>query len=124
MSNISIKIDTKTQDYVPLNGQIANSNQLECQIYQLLLTPRTRWLYAPTDQYGSDLYTILNQRQRVTKTQILEIVTRALQPITSTGEFTITNLSVPILTLGTINIKIEGVDSSGNQIHFDVDALV
>lgn len=124
MSNISITLNPKTRDYVPLNGQIQNSNQLECQIYQLLMTPQTKWLYAPNAQYGSFLSTLLNQRQTITKNKIIELVTTALLPITSTGEFTLSSLTVPVFTLGTVLISIEGVDSSGNPVLFSIDPLI
>lgn len=124
MSNISITIDTVTKDYIPLNGQIQNSNQLEAQIYQLIQTPKTKWLYAPDSNYGSDFYTLLNQRQRLSKSQILQLVTSALDPLTSTGELTLTSLTVPVLTLGTVNIDIEGVDSSGEKVKFTINPLI
>lgn len=123
LTKTSIKVDSTTGDYEDLNGQIANNNSLYTRIYQLLRTPVASWLYAPTKTYGSQFGSILNTRQRPTPNQLAQFVASALKPLTSTGDFTITSLKIPVYTLGTVILDIEGYDGQGNSIKYNINPL-
>lgn len=124
LSNSSIIIDSITQDYVQLNGQIANGNSLECRIYQLLRTPVTQWLYAPTATYGSQFNSLKNSRQRLNKTQVAQFIINALEPLTASGDLIITSILIPVLTIGTVTVEILGIDNQGNSIKYVVNPLI
>jgi len=121
--NTSILIDTTTQDYINVNGQIGNGNNLQCRIYQLLATPQNQWLYAPTKNYGSQLANIAATRQKFSKNQVVQFVQDALTPLTSTGDLIINSIQIPIFTLGALIINILATDNQGQDIKFTVNPL-
>ncbi len=124
MSFSSIQIDTVAKDYVNSSGQIANTNSLQCRIYQLLKTRRSQWLYAPTHSYGSELETLLGKRGRANKTQLTQIILSALEPLTINGDLKITNISIPTITLASSSIDIYGIDAEGQGVHFSLPPLI
>ena len=124
MSFPSIQIDTISKDYINLNGQIANTNSLQCRIYQLLETKRSQWLYAPDQSYGSELKTLLGKRGRVNKTQLTQMILSALEPLTINGDLVITNISIPTITVASSVIDIYGIDAEGQPIHFALPPLI
>ncbi|MFN8770050.1 MAG: hypothetical protein ACK5Z5_02695 [Neisseriaceae bacterium] len=122
--NTSIYLDPKTQDYVNLNGQIANRNQILTEIYLRLAMPQKKYMYAKDNSTGSLLYTLANQRGSVNKTQLAQIVANALKPMVEQGKIIIKEIKIPRLVLGNITIEINGTDTSGEQIHFILDKVI
>lgn len=124
MSFVSIQIDTTTQDYVNLNGQIANTNSLQCRMYQLLKTQRSKWLYAPTAAYGSELSSLEGRRGIVNKTQLTQIILSGLESLTVSKDLVITNIEIPTITFGSASINIYGIDNEGQGVHFVLPPLL
>ena len=57
--NTSIYLDPDTQDYVNLNGQIENKNQVVTEIYLRLTIPQKKYMYAKDPTIGSLLYSLV-----------------------------------------------------------------
>jgi phage gp46-like protein len=113
--NTSIYLDPVTCDYVNLNGQIANRNQILTEIYLRLAIPQKKYMYAKDNTTGSLLYTLANQRGVVNKTQLAQIVANALKPMVEQGKIVIKEIKIPRLVLSNITIEINGTDTSGEQ---------
>lgn len=79
------QIDPSTGDYVMQNGAPVESDSLIYPAYYRLKTPRTKWLYAPDTNYGSDYWTV-NKRFNPNDTNPLVNMTEvALQPMIDDG---------------------------------------
>lgn len=123
-NNTSIYLDPQTQDYVNLNGQIANKNQALTEIYLRLMIPQQKYLYAKGAEVGSQLYKLSNQRGTVNKTQLAQIIAEALKPMLEQGRLSIQEIKIPHLVLGNISLEINCTDSSGEQIHFALNTVI
>jgi phage gp46-like protein len=78
---MSWRINPKTGDYVMVNGAPVDDPSLIYPAYYRVKAERTRWLYAPDTNWGSDLYTV---KKRFTSNEVnplTNIVKRALQPM-------------------------------------------
>lgn len=82
---MSWEINPHTGDYVMTNGAPIDSASLRYPAYYRLKIPRTRWMYAPDDKYGSDLYTLQKRFSSNDVTPATAIAKRALQPIVDDG---------------------------------------
>ena len=123
--NSSIYLDPKTQDYVNLNGQIENRNQILTEIYLRLTIPKRKYLYAKNDpDCGSLLYTIKNARGTINKTQVAQLVADALKPLVEQGKIKIKDIRVPFLVLGSFTVEVDCTDNSGEQIHFVLNPVI
>lgn len=77
----SWKIDPKNGDYVMSQGKPISTEDLGNPAYYRIKIGRKRWLYAPDDNYGSDLATL----KKKTGNAALGMVGKALQPIVDDG---------------------------------------
>ncbi|MBP9741918.1 MAG: hypothetical protein KBD37_01020 [Burkholderiales bacterium] len=122
--NTSIYLDPATQDYVNLNGQIENKNQVVTEIYLRLTIPQKQYMYTKDPTIGSLLYKLQNQRGAINKTQLAQIVADALKPMVEQRKITIQEIKIPRLVLGNISIEVNCTDVSGEQIHFILNAVI
>lgn len=122
--NTSIYLDPDTQDYVNLNGQIENKNQVVTEIYLRVTIPQKKYMYAKDPTIGSLLYSLSNQRGTINKTQLAQIVANSLKPMVEQRKITIQEIRIPRLVLGNISIEINCTDTSGEQIHFVLNAVI
>lgn len=122
--NTSIYLNPETKDYVNLNGQIENKNQVLTEIYLRLTIPQKKYIYAKDPTIGSLLYSLSNQRGTVNKTQLSQTVANALKPMVEQRKITIQTIKIPRLVLGNISIEINCTDTSGEQINFRLEAII
>jgi phage gp46-like protein len=85
---MSWRINPKTGDYVMTNGAPVDDPSLIYPAYYRIMTKRTRWLYAPDDSFGSDLYTIKKRFNPGDVSPLANIVDAALQPMIDDGRAT------------------------------------
>ena len=81
-------------------------------------------MYAKDPTIGSLLYSLSNQRGTINKTQLAQIVANALKPMVEQRKITIQEIKIPRLVLGNISIEINCTDTSGEQIHFVLNAVI
>jgi phage gp46-like protein len=107
---MSWQIDPSTGDYIMTNGAPVDDPSLEYPAYYRLKIPRTQWMYAPDNKYGSDFYKI--QRNMTTKPQtaLENIASRALQPIVDSGRAT------------SATVDVTGVARSGVSLQVDIES--
>lgn len=122
--NTSIYLDPKTQDYINLNGQIENKNQVVTEIYLRLTIPQKKYMYAKDSTIGSLLYKLENQRSSVNKTQLAQIVANSLKPMVEQKKIVIQEIKIPRFVLGNVSIEVNCTDTSGEQIHFVLDTVI
>lgn len=122
--NTTIYIDPNTKDYVNLNGQIENKNQVITEIYLRLVIPQKKYMYSKDSTIGSMLYTLSDKRGVVNKTQLAQIVADALKPMVEQRKITAPEIKIPRFVLGNISIEVNCVDVSGEDIHFVLNAVI
>jgi len=75
------KINPATGDYVIESGKPVETNELTIPAYIRLKVKRKGWMYAPDDNYGSDLHTLTRKQTNRTPSAIENLAARALAPI-------------------------------------------
>lgn len=81
-----INLDPQTGDYVLVGGQPQRTDSLTVPAYYRLKTKRTKWLYAPTDRFGSDFYKLKkNLSSDSDVSRVEDIAARALAPMVEDG---------------------------------------
>jgi phage gp46-like protein len=78
---MSWQVDPKTGDYLMTNGSPIDDPSLIYPAYYRIKVSRTRWMYAPNDRFGSDLYTVKKRFTVNDMNPVNNLVSRALQPI-------------------------------------------
>lgn len=107
-------LDPKTGDYVLIGGSPEQTNSLQIPAYIRLKTPRTRWLYAPDERYGSDFYT-LQKRQTTRDSSLVETVAaNALQPIVDDGRAQTIEVETTVLARNAIGLQTEILTADGS----------
>lgn len=83
--NESWKLDPATKDYEQEGGSPVIDRSLRMPAYFRIMTPRTRWLYAPNTRYGSDFWAHRAKQSSTEPSQVEGIADRALRPIIEDG---------------------------------------
>lgn len=122
--NTNIYLDPETKDYVNLNGQIENRNQILSEIYLRLTIPQKKYLYAKDPTLGSQLYNLDKERGTINKTQLAQIIANALKPMVEQRKITIQEIKIPRLVLNHVSIEVYCLDSSGEEVHFTLNAVI
>lgn len=82
----SWRINHSNGDYIMEAGAPVSSDSLTIPAYYRLMVRRTRWLYAPNTQYGSEFYTARNKQSgKRDPRRLIDIAERALQPLVDDG---------------------------------------
>ncbi len=79
------KINPETGDYIIANGAPEQTNSLTIPAYMRLKVQRSRWMYAPNNEYGSDFYTVKKRPSENGNQRLEDIASRALQPLVDDG---------------------------------------
>jgi len=116
-------VDPITGDYVMSGGSPVQSNSLVLPAYYRLKTKRTKWLYAPDNEYGSDYYTVLKRPASNSNTKLENIGAVALQPLVDDGRAKSVELTVTQNTRGGTELKTAIVDASGEIQTFVFNGL-
>lgn len=108
--NESWLIDPVTRDYVlDSNGNPTIDKTLKTPAYIRVKTPRTKWLYAPDEKYGSDLYLIKKNLTNGDNTAVINAEERALEPLIDQGR--------------AVSIIAENVSQGRNYIQTKIEIL-
>ena len=113
-------INPGTGDYVIENGDTVQDFTLLYPAYVRMKTQRKKWLYAPDDTYGSDLYKV-KKRGNNTPRLLESITTKTLQPLIDDGRATeIAVFSKPLSrNMCNIEITILEVNNSIQTFEFN-----
>jgi phage gp46-like protein len=113
MGNLSWQINANTGDYVLQNGSPVIDTTLKTPAYIRLKSPRTRWLYAPDNNYGSDYY--LSHVRIASSSQVDDIAKRAMQPFLDTNRAQSVDVETVAAARGAIEQNITITDSVGQN---------
>lgn len=91
---MSWKIDAGTGDYIMEDGAPVDSDSIAYNAFYRLRIKRNTWLYAPNDQYGSDLHLIKKRPVAGRTASVESIAERALQPIVQDGRAKSTDVTI------------------------------
>lgn len=108
-------IDPATKDYVLDGGKPVITTELTMPVYFRTMVPRTRWLYARDNNYGSDFWREKTKQNSNTPRRLEAVQARCIQPIIDDGralEFEITASAAPRQGVA-LNVRI--VDPAGNE---------
>jgi phage gp46-like protein len=75
------QIDPSTGDYVMVNGRPVLTDSIEIPAYYRIRASRGKWMYAPDNQWGSDLNTLQKQQGTLS----LKMIETACQPMIDDG---------------------------------------
>src|SRR4051812_27477573 len=78
-------MDPHAKDYEQDLGAPVLDASLKMPIYFRTMVPRTQWLYAPNNLYGSDFWTKNRKQIQGTTTAMKAIQQRALRPLLQDG---------------------------------------
>src|SRR5574343_1416610 len=112
MSNWNI--DPTTKDYVMVNGAPQNTSSLTIPAYIRLKVKRTRWMYAPDDEYGSDFYLIQKNHTTQDAGGIEATAARALKPLVDDGRSSQIDVNAALSTRNAAGLEIKILDAQGN----------
>lgn len=107
------KIDPGTGDYVMDSGSPVETNSLTIPAYVRLKTQRTRWLYAPDNQFGSDFYTVKKRPAENANLKLEDIAGRALKPLLDDGRAKQITVDITENTRNAAGMDAQIIDASG-----------
>lgn len=106
--------DPNSGDYVMEGGAPKQTDSLRIPAYYRLKISRSKWLYAPNAQYGSDFYLLKKRRSNQDASTVENTAAAALQPIADDGRAS----SIEITTTQTARngVALEAIitDAEGN----------
>lgn len=82
--NYSNLIDPVTGDYEIVNGNLVRDESLKFAAYARLKIQRTKWMYAPDSDYGSN-FGLVKKRSNNASPMLQNIAEKALQPLIDDG---------------------------------------
>lgn len=108
------KIDPVKKDYVMEKGSPVQTTSLTAPAYIRLKAPRRKWMYAPDDNYGSDLK-LVKRRHSTDGTSVVEdLAAKALQPIADDGRASEINIKTTVASRNATGLEIQILDAQGN----------
>lgn len=115
------KINPATGDYVIENGKPVETNSLTIPAYIRLKVKRKGWLYAPDDNYGSDLHTLTRKQTNRTPSSIENLAARALAPIVNEKRAKSITIDFAASARHGVGLETKLVNSSGQieQLNFN-----
>lgn len=117
------EIDPKTGDYVMEGGAPKQTDSLRIPAYVRLKTPRTQWLYAPDERYGSDFYTIKKRQTTRDASQIETVAANALQPIADDGRARSIEVEATQVARHGVGLETKIVEASGRLDNLSLPSL-
>jgi phage gp46-like protein len=79
------QMDPTIGDYVMDSGAPEQTNSLQVPAYFRMKIKRTKWMYAPDKNYGSDFYTIAKRPSENGNQRLEGVAIKALQPLVDDG---------------------------------------
>lgn len=117
------KINPATRDYVVENGKPVETNSLTIPAYIRLKIKRKGWMYAPDDNYGSDLHTLTRKQTNRTPSSIENIAARALAPIVNEKRAQSITVDFVESTRHGVGLKTEIINASGQVEQLNLNAI-
>jgi phage gp46-like protein len=108
-------IDPVKKDYVLKSGRPVETDSLQVPAYIRIKTRRTRWMYAPDTDYGSDFYLIKKRRSTADASIFENTAAKALQPIVDDGRSSGISVTTQVLTRGGVGMSIDITDARGQS---------
>lgn len=107
------KMDPKIGDYVIQGGSPLQTDSLQMPAYFRLKTQRTRWLYAPSNDYGSDFYTVVKRPAENANKKLENIALAALKPMIEDGRAAEVEANVIENARSGVALEVKIEDASG-----------
>lgn len=95
-------------------GSPEQTDSLLIPAYIRLKAPRTRWLYAPDTEWGSDFYTVRKRHSALDGSLCEQIGSRALKPLIDDGRASKVTLTATVQTRTGIGLETKIADAGGN----------
>lgn len=107
-------IDPSKGDYkLNSSGNPIETDSLLVPAYIRLKAQRTRWLYAPNPDWGSDFYTVRKRHSTLDGSLCEQIGAHALKPLIDDGRASTVTLTATVQTRGGVGLETEITDSGG-----------
>lgn len=107
-------LNPATGDYkLDANGSPVETDSLLVPAYIRLKGPRTRWLYAPNADWGSDFYALRKRHSSLDGSLCEQIGARALQSLIDDGRASTVTLNATVQSRGAVGLETEIVDAGG-----------
>lgn len=123
MNSESWKIDPKTGDYVMDKGSPVPETSLKNPAYYRLRIQRTKWMYAPNKEYGSDLHLIKKRVTNGNNRVVEEAAARALKPIVDDNRASNITINTTVATRSAVGMEIKLTDKSGETQELVINPL-
>lgn len=107
------KINPNSGDYIMEGGAPANTESLQLPAYYRLKINRNRWLYAPDNNYGSDLYLIRKNQTTKDASFVESVMARALQPIVNDGRARTIDVTATVRARHAVGLETKIEDAQG-----------
>lgn len=117
------KINPESGDYVLDGGKPVETDSLTIPAYVRLKTDRTKWLYAPDDQFGSDLYLIKKRKTTQDPTLMESTTAQALQPIVDDGRASEIEVATVFNSRNALGMQIDILDAQGEKDTLSIPGL-
>jgi len=121
MSNWNI--DPTTRDYVIENGAPVLTTSLTVPAFIRLRTKRTRWLYAPNKEYGSDFYLIQKNHTTQDAGGLEATAARALKPLVDDGRASQIDVNSAVSYRNAAGLEIKILDAQGNPDNLNLNPI-
>ena len=95
------------------NGAPKQTNSLRIPAYHRLRISRTKWLYAPDNQYGSDFYALKKRKNSSDVTTVENTAARALQPLIDDGRSSEISIEAKVNTRHNVGLQTQITDAQG-----------
>lgn len=103
-------------DYVlDSQGSPEQTDSLLIPAYIRLKAPRTRWMYAPDTDWGSDFYTVRKRQTALDGSLCEQIGVRALKPLIDDGRASKVTLTATVQARGAVGLETKIADAGGNE---------
>lgn len=116
-------IDPVTRDYVMSGGKPVETSELTAPAYIRLKVPRTKWLYAPDDKFGSDFYLQKKHQTTADASSIENVAARALQPLVDDGRAVQIDVTAKSVQRGAASMNINITDAQGDPSSLSLEPI-
>lgn len=106
-------INEGTGDYRMEGGAPVETDSLRVAAYIRLKVRRTKWLYAPSNDYGSDFFQIKKLQSTRDASQVENAAARGLQPLANDGRAKSITIDTDEMKRNGVGLKIKIIEANG-----------
>lgn len=122
--SLSWSLDPATGDYLMnSNGTPKETDSLTIPAYIRLKARRTKWLYAPDPDWGSDFYSVQKRHQPKDGSNLEAIALRALKPLIDDGRASTITVTASVQSRYGVGLETEIIDASGSPDQLNLPAI-